>query len=120
MIEFNEFIVKLGHLAYLKNKLNNRRHRFHRLMQDENPKWQKIGLEGYERTKKEMKQFTPEMRKLRQLANVSLHWDGRGHIQYILLDSNLPWYNASKISFKDFRKLHEMYLVDNILLKEEI
>ena len=115
--ELNEYAIKLGHLAFIKNKLNNRRQRFYRLMNGDDERWKEVGRRGYEKAKSDMKSMTKEMKVLQKLGNAKLKWDGRGHIYAIWFpDPNKTYYQCEKIGHQNFYRLNEMYLVDNLLL----
>lgn len=135
MISTEEFemtseILELASLAYQKNEINKRRRRCWRLMADPSPHWQKIGEEGYEQRKKEMKALTPKMRELRKEVGVSLTWDDSGNIKAISVALPGKYYNIALgrevettvykavIPKRHFKRLHEQYIAEKILLED--
>ena len=116
MQDIHESLVKLGHLAFVKNKINRTRRSLYRKMRRD-PSYEK----QYEAAKKEMRDLSPAMKKLCRTHGYRLEWDTSWMIKSIRIkEQNQDIMRAKvEVSYKNIRLMHEMYLVNKILLGGE-
>jgi hypothetical protein len=117
-------------LCHVKNELNKRRRRFwyyanpkpiwdREPWSDEpcyvKPKRKHISIKeakiGYRKAQREMKQMTTEMRALREQCGAKFIWNDNGAIEAV------RWSDRT-VTYKHFKKYHEMEMFEVTMLSE--
>jgi hypothetical protein len=98
-------MAKMFLLLHKKTELNKRRRRM----------WNNNYIDGYHKTRAEMKSMTPQLRQLRQRTNSRFIWDDSGHVSEVELTCGDG--STFRVKRDDYLHWYEKYIVDDILLR---
>ena len=113
-------ILRLFYLLHTKNMVNAKRRRFyahlsHRtaaLIKPTKSITKQYASRMYLKAQEEAKSYTAEIRSLRYAFKARTRWDYSGNTLEVRLE------DGRVIKRKDFKALHDEYIIENILLRD--